>query len=147
MSLPSAPTATVTAATLEEEEEEEETYNSSSDEDFDLENNAVGHEPVTESSDDENPTTAEGANGGRKGRTVKKRKAGGDGDGEDLGGRGETGLELDSGDEATIRRGRKKRRRGKGDGSGGAGLEVAEEEEEEGGEGGLVKTRAQRARE
>ncbi|KAI9873464.1 MAG: swr complex subunit [Pleopsidium flavum] len=61
-------------------------------------------------------------------------------------GDGELGKEVwDSGDEATVRKGR--RRKGKGGVGHGDDHGDGEEDEEKGGEGGLVKTRAQRARE
>jgi hypothetical protein len=59
-------------------------------------------------------------------------------------GGGELELEFASGDEATIRKGkRKKQKKAKGAAAG----SDQEDDDDEGGEGGLIKTRAQRARE
>jgi len=96
----------------------EDDYASSEDEDFNPTTAEVDEEDVSSSSDDDDINDAS-----RKARkATKKRKQADDGD-------------LDSGDEATIKELRRKKKR-KGDA-----------DEDSGGEGGLVKTRAQRAAE
>ncbi|KAK8203428.1 bucentaur or craniofacial development-domain-containing protein [Phyllosticta paracitricarpa] len=106
----------------------EENYNSASDEEFNPETVVAAEESSSSDSDDESNARATK----RKTKTKRKRDAP-DGD------------ELDSGDEATITAARKKRRAGK--------KEAPGEDEDlhlsdaDGGEGGLVKTRAQRRNE
>ncbi|GAB1734538.1 hypothetical protein NU195Hw_g2803t1 [Hortaea werneckii] len=100
-------------------QEEEEPYDENADEDFNPDE-AGGEDEEGSSSDDEDVAVAKPA------RKDKKRKA------DDTGGE-----ELDSGDEATIQERRKKRKR-KGKETAGAA------DEESGGEGGLIRTRAQR---
>ena len=93
---------------------EDDEYDSSADEDF-----AASDANDSPSSDSENDEQAPDTR-------TKKRKTQ----------PAKTEIELDSGDEVTIKKGRKKRRkRGEGD--------ILEDDE--GGEGGLIKTRAQRA--
>lgn len=101
---------------IEDKELSEEEYDENADEDFNPEQ--AGHDDEASSSDDEEveaASTAKLVKGG------KKRKA--DGDGVE---------DLDSGDEATIQERKRKRKK------------AAAEEDESGGEGGLIKTRAQR---
>jgi len=95
----------------------EEDYASSEDEDFNPEATGAGEEDVSSSSEDED---TEGAKSETR-KTAQKRKQ------DDLG-------ELDSGDEEVRveQSKRKKKRAGKAD------------DEDSGGEGGLIKTRAQR---
>ncbi|KAI6820634.1 hypothetical protein KC332_g4223 [Hortaea werneckii] len=100
-------------------QEDEEPYDENADEDFNPDE-AGGEDEEASSSDDEDVAVAKPA------RKYKKRKA------DDVGGE-----ELDSGDEATIQERRKKRKR-KGKETAGAA------DEESGGEGGLIRTRAQR---
>ncbi|KAI7499989.1 hypothetical protein KC367_g4023 [Hortaea werneckii] len=100
-------------------QEEEEPYDENADEDFNPDE-AGGDDEEASSSDDEDVAVAKPA------RKDKKRKA------DEAGGE-----ELDSGDEATIQERRKKRKR-KGKETAGAA------DEESGGEGGLIRTRAQR---
>ncbi|RMX72300.1 hypothetical protein D0869_14754 [Hortaea werneckii] len=100
-------------------QEEEEPYDENADEDFNPDE-AGGEDEEASSSDEGDVAVTKPA------RKEKKRKA------DDAGGE-----ELDSGDEATIQERRKKRKR-KGKETAGAA------DEESGGEGGLIKTRAQR---
>ncbi|KAI7264548.1 hypothetical protein KC345_g8782 [Hortaea werneckii] len=115
-----APKKVVDQTALERDmQEEEEPYDENADEDFNPDE-AGGEDEEASSSDDEDVAVA------RPARKDKKRKA------DDA-----VGEELDSGDEATIQERRKKRKR-KGKETAGAA------DEESGGEGGLVRTRAQR---
>ncbi|KAK7517868.1 bucentaur or craniofacial development-domain-containing protein [Phyllosticta citriasiana] len=106
----------------------EENYNSASDEEFNPETVVAAEESSSSDSDDESNARATK----RKTKTKRKRNAP-DGD------------ELDSGDEATITAARKKRRAGKKEASGED--EDLHLSDADGGEGGLVKTRAQRRNE
>ncbi|KZF24040.1 BCNT-domain-containing protein [Xylona heveae TC161] len=111
----------------------EEEYISSEDEDYNPEavnGEADGGEESESSSEDEQ---APGA--GKKPSRPKKRKSGPTENDEQA-------EELDSGDEATIRKGAKRRKQRKA-----GGKDQDDEEDDEGGEGGLIKTRAQRAAE
>ncbi|KAI9802155.1 MAG: swr complex subunit [Piccolia ochrophora] len=108
--------------TVKDPQHEDEDYESSDDADFDPSATTAVDDAVSSSEDDDETATSK--------PTTKKRKVdrAGHDDGADL--------DFDnSGDEATIRKGKRKR-----------GAEAVEEDEE-GGEGGLVKTRAQRAKE
>jgi len=106
---------------MSDPEPEDEDYDSNEDEDFNPEAAPAADEDVSASSDsdDENETT----DGAKKPKSKPvKRKAPTDAE-----------EELDSGDEATIKERKRKRRKGKD-----------REGEDSGGEGGLIKTRAQR---
>ncbi|KAI9810748.1 MAG: swr complex subunit [Pycnora praestabilis] len=101
-----------------------EDYNSASDEDFDPTIAAKVEDDISESSGDEDGNTPKTAKPQKRKVTTA----------EDA--------ELDfanSGDEATIRKGKRTKRKADG--------EDADLDEEDGGEGGLIKTRAQRAKE
>ncbi|KAI7191679.1 hypothetical protein KC343_g9886 [Hortaea werneckii] len=101
-------------------QEDEEPYDENADEDFNPDEAGGEDEEASSSDDEEDVAVAKPA------RKDKKRKA------DDAGGE-----ELDSGDEATIQERRKKRKR--------KGKETAgPADEESGGEGGLIRTRAQR---
>ncbi|KAK8157718.1 bucentaur or craniofacial development-domain-containing protein [Phyllosticta citrichinensis] len=103
----------------------DENYNSASDEEFNPDAVVAAEESSSSDTDDEFNTRATN----RKTKTKRKRDAPIDD-------------ELDSGDEATITAARKKRRTGKKDVSGGD--EDLHLSDADGGEGGLIKTRAQR---
>ena len=95
----------------------DEQYASSEDEDFNPTNAEAGEEDISSSSDDD--ASQSGATKARRGTSKRKHVN------ED---------DLDSGDEVTIRQsGRKKKRKADKD-----------EDDDSGGEGGLIKTRAQR---
>lgn len=98
-------------------------YKSSEDSDFDPTTRGADDNAASSASEAEDVDPASKPTTGKKG---KKRK--GETEADDL------GFE-NSGDEATIKRGKRKKRR-RGD---------EEEQDEEGGEGGLVKTRSMRA--
>ena len=98
------------------EDEEQENYHSASDEDF----NPTAEPDVSDSSDNDDAEEM-AAKAVKKARQKTKRPAEED---------------LDSGDEATIQELRRKRQRGDS--------EALSEDED--GEGGLIKTRAQRAK-
>lgn len=98
-------------------------YRSSEDSDFDPTPGGGGDDAASSASEAEDADSASKATSGKKG---KKRKGGTETE--------SLGFE-NSGDEATIRRGKKKKRR-KGD---------LDEQDEEGGEGGVVKTRSMMA--
>ena len=103
--------------------EPEEEYDEKADEDFNPEAADADEEVSSSSEDEEAPVGAKSKQ--TKKSPVKKRKS-------------EAVDELDSGDEATIQEQRKKRKkRRKGDTAQG-------EDEDSGGDGGLIKTRAQR---
>lgn len=100
---------------------QEDQYDSEEDEDFNPTTVEADNEELSESSEEEEPSE----NAPTKSRKpAKKRKQAPP----------ELNEDLDSGDEATIREVKKKKRKGNDD-------------EDSGGEGGLVKTRAQRAAE
>ncbi len=125
---------------------EEDDYNSSEDEDFKPETYADA--PVSDSSGSDNEVNGVGEDdkiAGGKGKRKRKEH------GKEVGAKkaktttvaeGNELAELDSGDEATIRKG--KRRKGKAKGELG---DADVDDDDEGGEGGLVKTRAQKAKE
>ena len=94
--------------------DDEEEYDENADEDFNPES-AVQDEDVSSSSDDEAANTV-----AKPTKKTTKRKA-------------DVDEELDSGDEATIQDRRRKKRKSKD-----------ADAEDSGGEGGLIKTRAQR---
>ena len=102
-----------------EPETQEEDYDSNEDEDFNPEAAPAADDDVSASSDsdEEADTTAE-AKKKTKSKPAKRPAP--------------TDEELDSGDEATIKERKRKRRKGK------------DREDDSGGEGGLIKTRAQR---
>jgi hypothetical protein len=104
----------------------DEQYNSASEEDFYPDAAAPADDAaISSDSDDQDATSVS--------RPKKRKSASAVGDGA------EDDLDADfanSGDEGIIKRGKRKRRKGKLD-----------EGDEEGGEGGLIKTRAQRAKE
>ena len=102
---------------IQDKEISDEEYDENADEDFNPEQ--AGQDEEASSSDEEQETAA--TTKPAKGR--KKRKGGADAENDDL----------DSGDEATIQERKKKRRKA-----------TAPEDEDSGGEGGLIKTRAQR---
>lgn len=102
------------AHAIEDKELSDEEYDENADEDFNPEQ--AGEDEEASSSEDEQPTKLSKA-----AKNIKKRKA-----------EAEAGDELDSGDEATIQERSKKRKRATAD------------DEDSGGEGGLIKTRAQR---
>lgn len=112
---------TTTATTKMDEDEKD--YVESEDEDFNPEVATNADENVSSSEDDEDDQAPQK----KPKKQTAKRKA----DADD---------ELDSGDEATIQEARRKKRRKDKDKAKGS-------DEESGGEGGLVKTRAQRAAE
>ena len=102
-------------------EPQDEDYDSNEDEDFNPEAAPAADDDVSESSDsDEETETAAEAKKKKPKSKPAKRPAPVDEE------------ELDSGDEATIKERKRKRRKGK------------DREEDSGGEGGLIKTRAQR---
>ena len=106
---------------------DDEKYNSASDEDFDPSLPAPSEDGDDSDSDARQPDAIKAAK--RKASVITSK--------EDV----EEALDADfanSGDEGIIKKGRKRRRRGKDD---------DDLEDEDGGEGGLVKTRAQRAKE
>ncbi|KAI9675757.1 MAG: hypothetical protein M1817_001124 [Caeruleum heppii] len=110
---------------------EEDDYHTSEDEDFDPTAPQPGAEAESSASEDEedNPQSSKPGTSTK----IKKRKGTATYDDD------ENGVDLDfenSGDEATIRRGKRKRRGAEGP-----------DDDDEGGEGGLIKTRAQRAQE
>lgn len=111
--------------------ENDEDYHSSSDEDFNPDD-APAEEELSSSEDEVAPPPAKGAQRGRKRKQLEEE--------EDA---------FDSGDEETIReRKRAKRRKRKGEvpkGDEDEGVMVFSDDE--GGEGGLIRTRAQRMRE
>lgn len=123
--------------------QDDDEYNSASDEEFDPTNTAAAAEAA---SDDDASSTSDDDNNEaptkpRKTKATAKRK------------RGNADGELDSGDEATIaaarrRRGRdnKKQRQTTADADD-DGVAFLSDEDDQGGEGGLVKTRAQRRQE
>ncbi|KAF4550765.1 Bucentaur or craniofacial development-like protein [Elsinoe fawcettii] len=96
-------------------EEEERDYNESEDEDFNPEPAVAGEEDISSSSDEEEPATAAKAT-----KPTRRRKA-------------PIEEDLDSGDEATIREQKRKKKKS-----------ADKDEGDSGGEGGLIKTRAQR---
>ena len=99
-------------------EPQDEDYDSNEDEDFNPEAVPAADDDVSASSDSDGENEA--ADGAKKPKSNPvKRKV-------------PTDEELDSGDEATIKERKRKRRKGK------------DREEDSGGEGGLIKTRAQR---
>lgn len=101
--------------------EQEDQYISEEDEDFNPTTVEAQDDEVSESSEDEAAPDASS----KSRKATKKRKQT----------QANLDVELDSGDEATIRELKKrKRRKGKDD----------QEDQDSGGEGGLVKTRAQR---
>ncbi|KAK4504894.1 hypothetical protein PRZ48_002857 [Zasmidium cellare] len=108
------------------EESEEEVYDENADEDFNPE--AADAEAEQSSSDDDEPEEKDSK---KKGKKSKKRKADADPDGEVL------NADLDSGDEATIQERKRKKRRKQEDAA-------AAQDEDSGGEGGFIRTRAQR---
>lgn len=99
---------------------QDEEYDSNEDEDFNPDATNAADEDVSASSDsdEEGDDTAKPKKAKRKSTKRKQPEP--------------TDAELDSGDEATIKERKRKRRKGK------------EQDEESGGEGGLIKTRAQR---
>lgn len=139
--MPADPPHPPTVDTLEEDN-----YRESEDEDFDV--NAAPE--ISSSSEDE--ITADANTRPKKRRKISKDDGGAEGSAK---GDGEVYVmdmeELDSGDEATIRRAEKKKakRKSKGKGKSGVGEEDGEEWEGEssGGEGGFVRTRGMRAKE
>jgi len=97
---------------------EDEAYNSASDDDFTPDKIPVDDDAASSSSDEEDQVSNLAATKPKKPKILKKVTDG--------------GLDFDnSGDEATIQKGRRKKRK-------------AEDDLEDGGDGGLVKTRAQR---
>lgn len=106
------------------EESEEEEYDENADEDFNPE--AAEAEAEQSSSSDDEPEEKDVA---KKGKKTRKRKANGDGD--------ILVADLDSGDEATIQERKRKKRKKEEDAA-------AAQDEDSGGEGGFVRTRAQR---
>lgn len=104
--------------TVEDPESQDEEYDENEDEDFNPEAAVGADEDVSASSEDEDEAA-------QRVKATKKRKAAAPTDADE---------ELDSGDEATIKERKRKRRKGKD----------KDEDEDSGGEGGLIKTRAQR---
>lgn len=109
-----------------DDDEPEAPYHESSDEDFNPDS-APADDGASSSDEDAAETAAEAAPSGRR----RKRRAPVD-------------EQLDSGDEATIQAARKKRSKGKKGSKADADHDVLESEDEAG-QGGLIKTRAQRA--
>lgn len=109
------------------EESEEEEYDENADEDFNPDK--ADAEAEQSSSSDEEPAEKDTT---KKGKKSKKRKTVADGDVLDA--------DLDSGDEATIQERKRKKRRKQEDAT-------AAQDEDSGGEGGFVRTRAQRVAE
>jgi hypothetical protein len=101
-------------------EPQEEDYNSNDDEDFNPEAAPAADDEVSASSDSDDENDNAPAAKKTKAKTAKRKAP------------DTIDEELDSGDEATIRERKRKRRKGK------------DAEEDSGGEGGLIKTRAQR---
>ena len=101
-------------------EPQDEDYNSNEDEDFNPENAPAADDEVSASSDSEDEDDNAPAAKKPKAKTSKRKAP------------DTIDEELDSGDEATIKERKRKRRKGKNT------------EEDSGGEGGLIKTRAQR---
>lgn len=101
--------------------EQEDQYNSEADEDFDPTNVEAQDDELSESSEDEAVAGAQS----KPPKAARKRKQA----------QAHIDEELDSGDEATIRELKKRKRRKGQDDQG---------DQDSGGEGGLVKTRAQR---
>lgn len=101
-------------------EPQDEDYDSNEDEDFNPEAAPAADDEVSASSDSDEENDNAPAAKKSKAKTTKRKVP-------DI-----TEEELDSGDEATIKERKRKRRKGK------------DAEEDSGGEGGLVKTRAQR---
>ncbi|KAI9842695.1 MAG: swr complex subunit [Sclerophora amabilis] len=135
----------------QEGEEGEEDYNSSSDSDFDpdhlVERGAGGAEGVVSRKNKRRHGDSGGDAVGNGDVEVGEDDE--EGEDEDEDGDGDEGLEgaeLDSGDETTIRKGRRKKRRRKGVEGEAEGADD-DDDDEVGGEGGLIKTRAQRAKE
>jgi hypothetical protein len=128
---------------------EEDSYHSSSDEDFDA------NAPQDGSSSSEDELAADTNKRPKKKRKISKDNT--HGGGAAKGGDGEDYVmdmeDLDSGDEAMIRRGerkmaRRKKGRGKGKGKGVEGEDGEDwEGESSGGEGGVVRTRLMRVKE
>jgi hypothetical protein len=133
--------------------DEDDGYRESEDEDFDInaDNNMSGEESSDEGQGEVGPNTSGRARKRRKistEDTVPARHGRGEEDGDDYVG------ELDSGDEATIRKAKKKKggKKGKrkgisGEDGGDSDGEDWEGMESSGGEGGFVRTRAMRAQE
>ena len=117
--------------------EEDSHYDENADEDF-TPDTAGADEDASSSSEDEAATTTVSAKqAATKKKATKKRKSDAISEGLE---------DLDSGDEATIRerqRGKKKRRKG-AVATATAAAAAAEQDDDSGGEGGLIKTRAQR---
>lgn len=106
-----------------QEESEEEEYDENADEDFNPD--AADAEAEQSSSSDEGPEEKEPT---KRGKKSKKRKPEHDAEG--------LNVELDSGDEATIQERKRKKRKKQDD--------TPAQDEDSGGEGGFIRTRAQR---
>lgn len=105
---------------------EDDAYNSASDEDFDPSNTAQVAKDGSSSSDEE--STAQ--------HSAKRRK---------LNPVADVDVDFEnSGDEATIRKGKRRRRK---DRTSTVDTSIVDLNDEQGGDGGLIKTRAQRAKE
>lgn len=131
--MPGSPISDRPVPAGEEDGQQNEDDNSSEDEDFNPGIAEQAEDLGSQSSDDDEDAVDGPAAG--KAKAPRKRKASGSvEDGATLG-------ELDSGDEVTIRKGKRRKGEGKAVGS------DMFQDDGEGGEGGWVKTRAQRARE
>jgi hypothetical protein len=132
--MPPDPTVTMADAEVDLDDEQ---YDSSDDEDFTLDQ-AAGEDDAELSSSDDEGETATGEPAAKKRKTKAKT-----GDA----GAGAEDAELDSGDEAMIRKAEKRKRKKKA-GKKGAADDVDDEDfdDDEGGAGGFVRTRAMKMR-
>ncbi|KAI5309657.1 swr complex subunit [Ascosphaera atra] len=142
MSVPSEETALAKPDKHPEQahEEEDDDYNSEDDPDFDV------NQPMEDESEDDGEDEEEQVEGDEDTQRPKKRRKV-----ARKGGNEETKEDLASGDEATARGKASKPQKGKkkrgGKQKGGESDFSSEDEDDVGGEGGLIKTRAQRLRE
>lgn len=136
------PDSAVTMADAEVDLDDEQ-YDSTDDEDFTLDQAADEDDAELSSSDDEGETAVAGEPAAKKRKTTKAKTG-------DVAAAAAEDAELDSGDEAMIRKAEKRKRKRKAGKKGAAAAEDDEDDvdfdEDEGGTGGFVRTRAMKMR-